>query len=86
MMANLDNPIYQKTVLNNKSRNDLVDLFSSLDHCMDYCDTPMFQDDFDTVGGRLPRADKAIVGNTDFTKVVSMLSNEPRESLSPLYA
>ena len=66
MMANLNNPIYQQTVLNNKSRCDLIDLFSSLDGIMDYRDTPMFQDDSELVGGRLPKADKKIVGKSGF--------------------
>jgi len=36
MVVNLENQIYQHTVLNNKTRSDLVGLFSSLDDCMDY--------------------------------------------------
>ena len=86
MMTNLENPIYQQTVLNNKSRNDLVDLFSSLDEQMDYCDTPMFQDDFDLVGGRLPKADKKIVGKSGFTDVVFMLSSDFSNSLTHQYS
>jgi hypothetical protein len=72
MIPNLHNPIYQQTVLNNKTRGELIDRFSSLD-VMDYKDTPMFQDDFDMVGGRLPKADKKIVGKLEFTEVISML-------------
>ena len=76
MMVNLENPIYQQTVLNNKTRGDLAGLISSLDGVMDYCDTPMFQDDFDLVGGRLPKADKKIVGKPGFTEAIVMLSDE----------
>jgi len=82
MMANLDNPVYQQTVLNNKTRTELVDLFSSLDDSMDYRDTPMFQDDFVLVGGRLPKADKKIVSKSSFTEVIYMLSDEYSSSLS----
>ena len=76
MVVNLENPIYQHTVLNNKTRSDLVALFSSLDDCMDYRDTPMFQDDLDLIGGRLPKADRKIVGNPSFTEVIFMLSKD----------
>jgi hypothetical protein len=55
-------------------RSFLVSLISPLDDTMNYRDTPMFQDDFDLVGGRLPNADKKIVGKPDFTEVISMLS------------
>ena len=81
MVVNLENPFYRKTVLNNKNRSGLVDLFSSLDGIMDYRSTPMFQDDYDVVGGRLPKADKKIVGKPGFTEVISMLSIECCESL-----
>jgi hypothetical protein len=76
MMANLENPAYKQAVLNNKTRGDLVKLISSLDDTMDYRDTPMFQDDYELVGGRMPKADKTIVGKPGFTEVVYMLSNE----------
>jgi hypothetical protein len=49
---------------------------------MDYRDTPMFQDDFEVVGGRLPKADKKIVGKPGFSEVISMLSIEYCESLT----
>lgn len=75
MTANLENPIYKQTVLENKARGELVDLFSSLDDKLDYRDTPMYQDDFDMVGGRMPKADKKIVGKIGFTEVVFTLSN-----------
>ena len=76
MMVNLDNPIYQQTVLNNKVRGDLVDLFSTLADSMDYRDTSMFQDDYEVVGGRLPKADKKIVDKSDFGIVILMLSKQ----------
>lgn len=75
MMANLENPLYQRVVLNNKARGGLADLISSLDGKMDFRDTPMFQDDFELVGGRMPTADKKIVGKSGFTEVVVKLSN-----------
>jgi len=83
MVGNLDNPIYRQTVLNNKTRGDLVDFFSPLDDIMDYRDTPMYQDDLDVVGGRLPKADRKIVGNSGFSDVISMLSIEYSLSLNP---
>ena len=86
MMTNFENQIYQQTVLNHKSRNELVDLFSSLDGLMDYCDTPMYQDDFDMVGGRLPKADKRIVGKSSFSEAVLMLSSGLANSLDHQYA
>ena len=76
MMVNLENPIYQQTVLNNKTRSALTELISSLDDSMNYSDTPMFQDDFELIGGRLPNADKKIVGKPGFTEVISMLADE----------
>ncbi|MCL2153985.1 MAG: hypothetical protein FWH57_13740 [Oscillospiraceae bacterium] len=76
MMTNLENPIYRQIVLNNKTRSDLVALISPLDSIMDYRDTPMFQDDYEIVGGRLPTADKKVVGKPDFTQVMIILSNE----------
>jgi len=82
MVINLKNPIYQQTVLNNKTRGELVALISSIDDSMDYCDTPMFQDDFDMVGGRLPKADRKIVGKTSFTEVIHILSHEYIKSIS----
>ncbi|MDR2571599.1 MAG: hypothetical protein LBD23_15085 [Oscillospiraceae bacterium] len=82
MMPNLENPVYQQTVLNNKTRGDLIDSFSSLDDVMNYLDTPMFQDDLDVVGGRLPKADKKIVGKVDFTEVITLLSLECSISLN----
>ena len=81
MMVNLENPVYQHAVLNNKTRSDLVDLISQLDNGMDYRNTPMFQDDFVVVGGRLPSADKKIVGKPGFSQVVSALFNEYINSL-----
>jgi hypothetical protein len=86
MVVNLENPIYRQTVLHNKTRGDLADLFSSLDDIMDYRDTPMFQDDFEVVGGRLPKADKKIVGKLGFTDVVTTLSLEYCNSLNPQQA
>jgi len=83
MMVNLENPMYQHTVLNNKARGDLIGIFSSLDGIMDYRDTPMFQDDFDMVGGRLPKADKKIVGKSGFTEIVSILSIQYSKALIP---
>jgi hypothetical protein len=82
MMANLENPAYKQTVLNNKTRGGLVKLISSLDDTMNYSDTPMFQDDYELVGGRMPKADKTIVGKSGFTEVVYMLSNECSLSVS----
>ena len=76
MMANLKNPIYQKCVLGNKSRAGLMDLIALHNNAMDYRDTPMFQDDLEEIGGRLPAADKRIVGNPGFTGVINMLSDE----------
>ena len=84
MMSNLNNPLYQQTVLYNKTRGSLVELFSALDGIIDYRDTPMFQDDFDMVGGRLPNADKKIIGKSGFTEVISMLSIEYIEYLKSL--
>ena len=81
MVVNLENPVYLQTVLDNKTRGDLVGLFSTLDDIMDYRDTPMFQDDYDLVGGRLPKADKKIVGKPSFTEVISVLSFEYSKSL-----
>ena len=83
MMVNLENPIYQQTVLDSKTRGGLVGLISSLGCSIDYRDTPMFQDDFDVVGGRLPKADKKIVGKPFFTEVVFMLSGEYCKPLCP---
>ena len=76
MVVFLKNPFYRQTVLNNKNRSGLVDLFSSLDGIMDYRSTPMFQGDYDVVADRLPKADKKIVGKPSFTEVISMLSIE----------
>jgi hypothetical protein len=76
MMVNLENPIYRQTVLDNKSRGGLATILSSLDGSMEYRSTPMFQNDLEIVGGRLPKADKKIVGKAGFAEVVSMLSNE----------
>jgi hypothetical protein len=86
MVVNLENPVYRQTVLNDKKRSGLADLFSSLDGIMDYRDTPMFQDDFEVVGGRLPKADKKIVGKPGFTEVISMLSIEFCEFITSLQA
>ena len=83
MIVNLVNPTYQQTVLNNKTRSDLIDLISTLDDRMDYRNTPMFQDEFEMVGGRLPSADKKIVGKPDFSKAISALFNEYINSLCP---
>ena len=83
MVANFQNPIYQQTVLDNKTRGDLVDRFSALDDIMDYKETPMFQNDLELIGGRLPKSDKAIVGKIGFTKVISRLSAEYASSLNP---
>ena len=82
MIVNLENPVYQDTVMNNRNRADLADLFSSLDDAMDYYDTPMYQDDFQMIGGRLPKADKKIVCKLDFTEVINMLAIEYRKALS----
>ena len=76
MIANLENPIYRKTVLKNEIRCGLIERFSSLDDTMNYHDTPMFQDDFEVVGGRLPKADRKIVGKSGFTEVIYMLSSD----------
>jgi len=76
MVGNLENPTYQQVVLGGKTRGDLIELFSSLDDIMVYRDTPMYQDDLHVVGGRLPKADRKIVGNSGFTEVISMLSIE----------
>jgi len=81
LMVNLDNPYYQQTVLENKTRGGLSDIISSLDAAIDYKDTPMYQDDLEVIGGRLPKADKKIVGNSDFTQVIFMLSNQYSISL-----
>jgi hypothetical protein len=82
MMVNLYNPIYQQVVLKNKIRNDMVALFSTLDTQMNFRETPMFQDDFDMIGGRLPTADKKIVSKSGFSDVIYILSNEHRALLS----
>jgi hypothetical protein len=76
MMVNFENPIYQQTVLYNNARGDLVERFSTLDSSMNYRDTFMFQDDYEMVGGRLPKADKMIVGKSSFTEVIIMLSSD----------
>jgi hypothetical protein len=78
LMANISNPAYQQAVLCNKSRSGLADLFSSLDGVMDFRDTPMFQDDLEVVGGRMPKADKKIVGKPCFTEVILTLSSDFR--------
>ena len=83
MMVNLENPIYRQTVLDNKTRGDLASLISPLDGIMDYRDTPMFQDDFGLVGGRLPKADKKIVCKSSFTEAIFMLSDEYCKALYP---
>jgi hypothetical protein len=67
-------------VLNNKTRSSLIDLISPLDGIIDYRETPMFQDGFEVVGGRLPTADKKIVGDSGFTEVILTLSNEHTKS------
>jgi hypothetical protein len=82
MVVNLENPVYRQMVLHNKTRGELSDLFSSLGDIVDYRDTPMFQDDFEAVGGRLPKADKKIVGKPGFSEVISMLSIEYCKSLT----
>jgi hypothetical protein len=76
MMPNLENPVYQQVVLKNKTRGDLIDLISPLDDIMDYRSMPMFQDEYEIVGGRLPTADKKVVGKPDFTQAMIALSNE----------
>jgi hypothetical protein len=76
MMPNLENPVYLQTVLDGKARGDLADLFATLDGSMAFRDTPMFQDDFEVVGGRLPRADKKIVGKPGFAEAVHKLADE----------
>jgi len=83
MVLNLQNPIYQQIVLDNKTRGDLVDRFSALDDIMLYQETPMFQKDLDLIGGRLPRADKTFVGNPRFTEVISRLADQYVSSLNP---
>jgi len=74
MIVNLENPIYQKIAMDSKSRGELVNLFSSLDDFMEYSDTPMYQDEYEIVGGRLPKSDRKIVGNPEFTKFINTLS------------
>ena len=81
MKANLENPVYQQTVLNNNTRGDLIELISGIDDKMDYRDTIMFQDDFDLVGGRLPTADKRIVAKSGFTEVITKLFVEYSSSI-----
>jgi len=81
MIGNLDNPVYRQTLLDDKSRGGLTDIFSSLDDIMSFRDTPMFQDDLDVVGGRLPKVDRKIVGNTGFTEVIYILSDEYKKRL-----
>jgi len=83
MVVNLKNPIYQQTVLDNKTRGDLAPRFSALDDILDYRETPMFQDDLDLIGGRLPKADRKIVGKISFTKVISRLADDYTSSLEP---
>ena len=56
-----------------------MDVIPTLDGIMDYRDTPMFQDDYELIGGRLPKADKKIVGNSGFTEVIYILSDEYSE-------
>jgi len=85
MISNLDNPIYCSAILGDKKRGELIDLISSLGDRMDYRDTPMFQDDSDVVGGRLPKADKTIVSKSVFTEVVLMLSDEFTMSHLPVH-
>jgi len=82
MVVNLQNPIYQQIVLDNKTRGDLVDRFSALDDIMLYQETPMFQNDLELVGGRLPKSDKTIVGNIRFTEVISRLAAQYVSSLN----
>ena len=84
MVVNLENQAYQETVLSSRTRATLAGIFSELDDIMDYCDTPMFQDDLQLVGGRLPKADKKIVGALGFTEVITMLAVEYSNSLCPL--
>ena len=74
-MVNLDNPFYQQTVLGNKTRGGLIDIISSLYAAINYKDTPMYQDNLEVIGGRLPKADKKIVGKPGFTEVIIMLAN-----------
>jgi hypothetical protein len=81
MVVNLENPVYRQMVLGGKARGQLIGLFSSLDVSADYTDTPMFQDDSDLIGGRLPKADKRIVGKSSFTEIIIMLSNAHSMSL-----
>ena len=76
MIVNLENPFYRQAILNNKAKGDLVELFASLDDRMDYRDTPMFQDDLDVIGGRLPKADKVIVNKQGFSDVIFALAND----------
>ena len=85
MIVNLKNPIYQQTILQNKSRYGFAELFSSIDCSRGYLDTPMFQDDFELIGGRLPKADKRIVGKHSFTEMISSLAIEFCNSLKLKY-
>ena len=82
MVDNLENPIYRETVLNNKARGELAVLFSSLDEAMLFSDTPMYQDDYEVVGGRLPKADKKIVGKPGFTEIITALPIDFVKSLN----
>ena len=83
MVPNLENPVYQQTVLGNKTQSDWVDIFSPLDAVIRYRGTPMYQDDFDMIGGRLPKADRKIVGKTGFSDVIYLLSGEYSKPLIP---
>jgi len=76
MIANLDNPAYQRTVLYGKTRSGLAELFAPLDTAMDYGDTPMCQDDCEEIGGRLPKADRRIVCKPSFSAVVYTIAEE----------
>jgi len=80
MVANLENPAYQQAVMGNKARGDLADFYSTLDGRMSFRDTPMFQDDLDVVGGRLPKADKRIVVKKSFSDAIASLSDGCRNS------
>jgi len=84
MTGNFNNPVYKQLVLGNKSRGDLTGLFSQLDDIMDYYETPMYQYDYEAIGGRMPKADKSIVGHSSFTNVIYMMSDAFTKT--PLYA
>ena len=84
MTGNLNNPVYKQLVLGIKSRGDLTGLFSQLNDTMDYCETPMYQYDYEAIGGRMPKADKNIFSHPNFSNVIYMMSDAFTKL--PLYA